>query len=366
MKRATSAGRWSKVLTVAPLLAGVCLAQSPTFSLQVLSTSSGEQGGFVYGINNVGQAVGVAGGSVCPSGCAVVWRDGAATVLGAVNGVFGYESLGINNLSQVVGTAEMSDSPHTFQAIIWNNGTPTVLPSPGSQYVSAFAVSINDAGLVVGSAEEAGGTNIVPVAWNGSIPTVLGFAPGYTSANANGVNGSGLVVGTMCCAKAQEPEAVVWHGTTPTLLATAQSSPYPAGKALAANNLGLVVGTATNSVGGTHAAAWANGAVTDLGTLATGYFSSATAVNDRGVIVGESATLDNGEIHAALWGRVGAAPQDLNKLISAVRAAEFLLSGATGINNNCSIVVNGYNRKTGVAEAFLLTLIDSSNCVNGL
>jgi probable HAF family extracellular repeat protein len=194
---------------------------------------------------------------------------------------------------------------------------------------------------------------------------VLGLVPGYKTSYANGVNGSGLVVGTICCAKAAEPEAVVWHGTTPTLLATVQSSPYPAGKALAANNLGLVAGTATNAVGSTHAAAWANGVVTDLGALA-GYLSSATAVNDRGVIVGESATVDDGEFHAALWSSVGAAPQDLNKLISAARQAEFLLSGAVGINNSCTIVANGYNRKTGNDEAFLLTLIDSSNCVNGM
>ncbi len=365
MKRATSRGWFSRLLAVgAPLLTGVCLAGSPTFSLQVLSTTSGEQGGYVYGINNTGEAVGVAGGSVCPNGCAVVWRDGAATVLGAVNGAFAYGPLAINDDGQVVGTVELSGTIKTFQAVAWNSGTPMLLPSPSSQYVSTYAVSINDAGLVVGSATRAGNVDSVPVEWNGTTPTVLGFAPGYRSGYAKGVNDNGLIVGEICC-KPMDGDAVEWQGTTPTLLATA-NTPHPGGTALAANNSGLVVGAASNTAGATHAAAWSDGSLTDLGTLATGTASSATAVNAGGVIVGKSDTVGAAESHATLWGSVGAAPQDLNKLISPERAAEFELTGATGINDNCVIVVNGFNRKTGNDEAFLLTLIDSSNCVNGM
>ena len=68
--------------------------------------------------------------------------------------------------------------------------------------------------------------------------------------------------------------------------------------------------------------------------------------------MGDSATLSNVGQHAALWSHNGGAPFDLTE--------------ATGINDSCSIVVNGFDRKTNAVEAFLLTLIDASNCVNGL
>jgi hypothetical protein len=55
----------------------------------------------------------------------------------------------------------------------------------------------------------------------------------------------------------------------------------------------------------------------------------------------------------------------LNNLISASAAKEYLLTEATGINNNCTIVANGYS-KTGAYEAFLLKLIDPSRCAKGL
>ena len=365
MNRATSAGRWSWLLAVAaaPMLTGAATAQSPAFSLRVLSAASGENWGMVYGINNVGQAVGVASGSVCPNGCPVVWLGGTATVLGAVNGAFAYGPLAINDVGQVVGTVELSGTIKTFQAVAWNSGTPMLLASPSSQYASTYAVSINDAGLVVGSATRAGNVDSVPVEWNGTTPTVLGFAPGYRSGYAKGVNDNGLIVGEICC-KPMDGDAVEWQGTTPTLLATA-NTPHPGGTALAANNSGLVVGAASNAAGATHAAAWSDGSLTDLGTLATGTASSATAVNAGGVIVGKSDTVGAAESHATLWGSVGAAPQDLNKLISPERAAEFDLTGATGINDNCVIVVNGFNRKTGNNEAFALTLTDQSSCLNG-
>ncbi len=196
--------------------------------------------------------------------------------------------------------------------------------------------------------------------WNGSTPTVLDFPAGFIAGDANAVNSNGLVVGSIYL-RDLEPEPVVWHGTTPTLLPVTKPTQggAPAGKALAVSNLSLVVGNATVATGYDHAAAWRNGVVTDLGTLSIGTRSSAVAVNTRGIIVGESTLADGPDSHAVLWSSSGAEPQDLNSLISAAQAAQYVLAAATGINNSCTIVANGYNRKTKVQEAFLLTLIDS-------
>jgi probable HAF family extracellular repeat protein len=53
----------------------------------------------------------------------------------------------------------------------------------------------------------------------------------------------------------------------------------------------------------THAFAWTRGdGMTDLGTLG-GTYSSATAVNARGDVAGESSTLDPTQVHAVVWQR---------------------------------------------------------------
>jgi probable HAF family extracellular repeat protein len=366
MKRATSAGRWSGIFVIgAALLSAFSWAQSPTFTLHVLSETSGQTWGAADGINNAGQVVGVTSGSVCPAGCAVIWHDGTTTVLGAVEGAIGYGPLSINNAGQVAGTVEVTPND-SFQAVIWNNGLPTLLPAPGPQYTNTYASSLNDAGVVVGEAAEPSFVGQVPVQWNGLTPTVLAEATGCKFGSyASGINNSGIVVGVTYC-PLTEPGA--WRGTTATVLPTVTLSGggHGGGKAVAVNDLGLVVGTANNAEGYITAAAWENGVITNLGILSDGGSNTALSVNNRGIIVGEASTEGYHVFHAALWSSVHAAPQDLNSLISTAAAAEFELIEATGINDNCSIVASGYNRETATAEAFLLTLIDASSCVNGL
>jgi len=327
----------------------------------------------VYGINNAGQAVGSvgAGSSVCPTvaGCAVIWSDDTPSALGAVKGAYGSEAYAINNTGQVVGIAIVRKSSSSLdEAVIWNSGTPTVLPAPGSQYEQSYANSINDAGEVVGSAVESGDTGEIPVEWNGLTPTVLSMASGCTgNSGASAVNSNSLVVGATECGTDQPvQEAVVWHGTIATLLPEVKSRHAPSGKALAVNDSGLVVGTANNSASDAYATAWQGKVVTNLGVLENGNRSAATAVNSQGIIVGQSATVDYSEFHAALWSRVGGQTQDLNALIGTTQASEYLLTDAVGINDSCTIVANGYNKKTGATASFLLTLIDASNCVNGM
>jgi uncharacterized membrane protein len=366
MKQPTTAGHCSKLIGIgATLWSAICLpAQSPTFSLKVL----GE--GYVYGINDVGEAVGSlnGGSSSCPNGCAVIWQNGTPTLLGAVTGEIGGTATAINNAGQVAGSVVMANE--TDQAVVWNNGTPTLLPAPGPQYIATTAAAINDGGEVAGSAaaSDVGTSGLVAVVWVDLTPTVLSPVSGFAGGTlASGINRNGVVVGANYVndSGAGAVEAVVWHGTTATLLPLiTYSQGSPAGKALAINNSGLAVGIASASAG-ELAAAWADGVGTSLGTLDTGHRSTATAANNLGIIVGQSDTVGTDLNHAALWSHIGSAPQDLNSLISVGAALIYTLTGATGINDSCAIVANGYNKKTGAKEAFLLTLIDASSCVNG-
>ena len=364
-RRAISDGRLSVLLAVgASLASAVSAAQSPTWSVQALPNISGGTATSVSGINSAGEAVGSVGGgsSACPAGCPAVWSDGAATLLGSVAGATGTAAYSINNSGQVAGTVVIAGSS---QAIVWNNGTPTLLPSPGAPYTQTFAAYLNDSGQVVGQAsgQVNGAQQVVATVWNGSTPTVLGLLSGYSTGEAWGINSNGLIVGKICC-NGQQSEAVVWHGTNASLLPVLKPTKGDGGEALAVNNSGVTVGHADNAQGSNNGAtAWANGVLTSLGSLYKG--SYATALNDRGIIVGYSATQSSGQ-HAVIWSRIGAPPVDLNTLISATAAKEITLTQATGINDHCAIVANGVTNKTGASMGFLLILNEPASCVNGL
>jgi len=87
-----------------------------------------------------------------------------------------------------------------------------------------------------------------------------------------------------------------------------------------------------------------SGMMTDLGTFGPGAVPVPKAINNHGVIVGQSG---NG---AWIWS--GGTFQNLNNLIPP--GSGFTLDNATAINDNGQIVANGYN-STGQEHAFLLT-----------
>ena len=98
------------------------------------------------------------------------------------------------------------------------------------------------------------------------------------------------------------------------------------------NDVGQVVGISAN-----HAFLWANGTMTDLGTLG-GDYSLANAINDRGQVVGESNT-PQGETHAFLW--------DQGTMSDLGNAGE--TSSAHSINNSGGIVgaISSKNARRG-------------------
>jgi uncharacterized membrane protein len=379
MKRSTSPAQWRLLVLGAPFLSAICLAQSPTFSVQVLGDLSGGGAAIAHGINTAGEVAGNTDGSLpgCTNGCAVIWRKGTPTPLGRVAGAGGSKAYSLNNAGQVPGAVTTST---TTEAVIWKNGTPTVLPSLGPQYTETVAFSINDSGQAVGYALEPlgdGFDDIVQVEWNASTLTVLGGVSGcsrtqtteYLRVQSLTISNNGLVVGTIGCGDYTLP--VVWHGTTATPLPVVGGSGHGGGQAVGVNDLDLIVGLSgpLDSYGEIvccEPVAWNKGVLTRLARLSPGYASVATAVNNRGIIVGQSATIDSTQYHATLWNSVGADAQDLNSLISASMAEQYILTDAIGINDSCAILVNGFDRNAGADEAFVLTPTDPSSCVNGL
>ena len=157
------------------ILAAVCLlgigashsgaANATTYTLTELFPLAGYDDSMAFGINNLGQAVGVSGG-------AVIWNsDGTPTALNPLPGGGLSAALGINDAGQVVGYSGETGAV-TAHAAIWNGTTPTDLGP-------VYADGINNIGQVVGT-----NADNHAVVWNGTTPTDLGTLGGATSSSA--------------------------------------------------------------------------------------------------------------------------------------------------------------------------------------
>ena len=175
--------------------------------------------------------------------------------------------------------------------------TPAALPTLGGGQGNAVAVSSN--GLVVGYAEDSGGTP-QPVLWQSGQVTRL--STGLVNVSPTGVNSRGEVVGTGV--ESATLDLVGWHwsgGKTTLLKAPAGTVAMPA----AISDTGRIVGAvasdddgAANPTSGEapeQAASWAsmNAPAKILPALAGDVGAHAYGVNKNGIAVGNSQASDH-------------------------------------------------------------------------
>jgi probable HAF family extracellular repeat protein len=206
-------------------------------------------------------------------------------------------------------------------ALLFSMGNVQLIPGlPG---LFNAAEGINDSGQVVG-------VSSVPVLQraflysNGTLQD-LGALPGKDSAAANDINNRGQVVGNSSTA-GQDFRAFLYSDGAMTDLGTLGIAPGGTySSATAINDVGQVVGfTATTQ--GDRAFLYSNGVMRDLGVLASApILSKATDINVRGDVVGNSVG-PNGQ-RAFLYSQ--GVMQDLGLLG---------MTSASGINDNGEVV----------------------------
>jgi probable HAF family extracellular repeat protein len=205
--------------------------------------------------------------------------------LGVLAGDSSSVAWAINEVGDVVG---WSMGPNGTRAFVFTNaGGMVALPGLPNR-PRTVARDINDAGVIVGSAN-AGGTDLGhAVLWSGGSVRDLGtLGTGYYS-EAWGVNAVGQVVGwsyTNGGSGLTGVHGFLYSSNTNTLIDLTPNSDN--GHALDINDAGQVTGYRT-ALGGYHAFRWQTGNFVDLGVLPGFAHSFGWAINAFGDVTGNS------------------------------------------------------------------------------
>ena len=160
--------------------------------------------------------------------------------------------------------------------------------TPGSPFASGLA-EINNRGQAVGMAALGSGDNERAILWQDGRLTDLGALPDYPWSAAAAINERGQIVGI--ATDGHRSRAVLWDRGTITDLTPPDWAWCMASDV---NNRGDVVGTCARPASANMAVLWRDGVLVELGVLPGSNESSATAINDAGVVIGIArATLED-------------------------------------------------------------------------
>ena len=254
-------------------------------SLTDLGTLGGPSS-FATSLNSRGQVVGWSGRSDGQVR-AFQWENGSMTDLGTLGG--SSQATGINASGSVTGYSDTGNG--TYHAFLHQNGSMLDLGTLGG--ARSYGVAINNLGQVVGGSDDAGG-NYLPFLWSNGTMVPLGS----NIVNVRDINDAGLVVGETFLSG--EQHAGLFDGKTTLDLGTLGGS-YSSATAI--NGAGQVVGLSTDASGDYGVFLWSEGRMTDVGSRLTpdsqGWtLSIASDINDSGQIVGYGTI--NGKAHAYL------------------------------------------------------------------
>ncbi len=343
---------WVTVKMKNTLLVGFCMASlaaqaAPTYSITDIGNPfDGANVSNVAGINSSGQVVGSFWSSA--GSRAFIWSQSSGFTSVEVAGQSYSYGNGINDKGQIVGELGFRNSSTGF---VWDAGQTTLIPE------SAWANGINNAGQVVVRSSSTPTQQFAR--WDPVNGTIAPFpTPAAYTYNTSGwaIGNSGVVAGRQDSASFNN--ATIWSAAnTPTNLGTLGG---PTAEARAINDSGIVVGESHTAnwyqTQTTHAFIWdATNGMRDLGSLGNGS-SFAKDVSNNGTVVGVSMSMTGNAFmptpEAFLWTEQGGM-QDLASLANLGGTGWQSLQTANGINESGQIV--GMGIRDGQTHAFLLT-----------
>jgi probable HAF family extracellular repeat protein len=245
---------------------------------------SGSDESFAEDINNSGVVVGQSG--VSPPIKAFMYSGGILSDLGSLGGEDVTVAHAINEVGEIVGASRADGRHRAFRTSPYSAINPLTDDLANNVPAnSSVALGINNAGVVVGQAYFAPGSDghafaTAPHAPINPTTDDLGTLGGYSY--ARGVNGSGLAVGDSRLPALSTYRAVMFSGGAVTDI-----SPGQPAIAYAVNDAGVVVGTIDGQAAFSYDSANGLRLLTDLidGTLGW-TLSEATAINAHGAIAG--------------------------------------------------------------------------------
>jgi len=211
-----------------------------------------------------------------------LYSSNTLTDIGTLGGTYSIP-FGLNNLGQVAGKSTVTGNQ--MHAFLYSDGAMHDLGTLGGDY--AAALGINDSGVVVGESA-VDDVNIHPFLYaNGVLRDLQGLGGSYATAFC--INSAGQVLGSSSLSGNQAYHGFVFAQGTLTDLGTIAggTNVFPC----AQNNLGQVVGQADTADPAISVAfLWQNGVMLDLNSFLptnSGWqLQLATLINDSGRIVG--------------------------------------------------------------------------------
>jgi len=342
------------------------LTLAQTYTVTDLGVLKGDNESSGFWINNSGQVVGCSDtqtsqGYPCTGTVAgqhaFLWSKGSGLKdLGTLQAGTVSGATGINDLGTVVGYSNVKGQPATnFIAFQWTSAGGMVNLGTLSGGNSSAAFEVNSSGMIAGDSFNSSGI-VLATSWTNNKIKNLGRLPKAQFTAALDVNDSNQIVGESVFTYSPTFTSHAFSWTSGTGMQDIGTLPGGVTSiANAINESGVIVGQSdgANTGGHWHAVMWdATKKIKDLGTIAGGNYSIAFAVNDSNVVVGYG-NLANNAAHAMRW-ISGSGMKDLNSLIPA--GSGWVLINANAINKLGQIT--GYGTIKGFNHAFLLTPVN--------
>lgn len=288
---------------------------------------------------------------------------------------------GINNRGWITGISNDSDNA-TSQAVIWaNGGEPQPLGTLGGANSGVIFPVKNNRGIVAGIAETgqknplneewscsaffpSATLNIcVGFRWENGVMKPLPVFPGGYNGFASGANNRGQIVGwaengvhdpTCTATQVLQFRAAIWGPGDNDMAELSPLTGDSTSAATAINDRGQVVGIsgdcgfAVGAFSAKHMVIWEDGKATPIPGLGGVAWNTPMAISEQGIVVGfsnyKASDADTFNEHAFVWTKEGGT-KEIPPLTGDTRGQ------ALGINSRGQIV--GISRRPGVRRAFI-------------